>query len=67
MRDGLVGDLADFFDDLAGQSGRGLSLDDHDTVIADDDTGIGVSLGGKRPETLADFGKTDGLFGQIAL
>ena len=67
MRNGLVGNLADFFDDLAGKSGRGLCLDDHDAVIADDDAGIGISLSGKRPEALADFGKTDGLFGQVAL
>ena len=51
MADRLVGHLAHLFDHLVGKPRRGLRLDDHHAVVADDDAGIGVALGGEGPET----------------
>ena len=50
MADRLVGDRADFFDDLVGKARRCLRLDNHHAVIADDDTGIRIALGGEGPK-----------------
>ena len=49
MADRLVGHAADFFDHLIGHTRRRLGVDDHDAVIADDDPGIGIALGGEGP------------------
>lgn len=59
MADRLVGDAADAVDDLAGQSRRGLSLDDHDAVITDDHAGIGITLGREGIEPVTHLGERD--------
>ena len=67
MADRLVGDFAHLLDHLAGQARGGLRLDDHDAVVADDDAGVRIALGGEGPQALADLGEGDLLLGHVAL
>ena len=55
MGDRLVRHLADLLDYLVRQPGRGLGLDDHHAVVADDDAGVRVALRREGPEILADL------------
>ena len=67
MLDRLVGDGADLLDHHVGKPRRRLRVDDHDAVVADNDAGIGVALGGKGPEIAPDLGEADRLFRHVAL
>ena len=67
MADRLVGDRAHAVDHLVRQTRGRLRLDDHHGLVADDDAGIGVPLGGEGIHTLAHFGEGDLLFGHVAL
>jgi hypothetical protein len=66
MADWLVGDGTDALDDLLGQPRRRLRLDDHDRLIANDDTGVRIALGGEGMDVAADLGKGDCLFRHVA-
>src|SRR5262249_20786439 len=45
---------------------RGLRINDHDGVVADDDTAVGIAFGRECIKSLANFGEGDLLVGQIA-
>jgi hypothetical protein len=53
--DRLVGDLGDARDHVIGHRRRRLRIDDHDAVVADDDAGIGIALGGVGVKPGADL------------
>ena len=63
--DRLVGDFGDAIDHLARHHRRGLGIDDHDAIVADDDPGIGVALGGKGVQVGADGVEGNRLVGEI--
>src|SRR5690606_22183385 len=64
--DGLVGHLAYALDHLAGQRRRRLSIDHNDAVVAHDNAGIGIALGGESVEAGADLLEGDLLIGEIS-
>ena len=64
--DRLVGDLLHPVDHLPRHHRRGLGVDHHHAVVADDDPGIRVALGGEGVEVGPDGIEGDGLVGQIA-
>jgi hypothetical protein len=57
---------ADAVDHLSRKARRGLRLDDHHAVVADDDAGIGIALGREGVKARADLAEADRLFGQVA-
>ena len=64
--DGLVGDLGDALDHLPGHRRRRLRVDDDDAVVADDDTAVGIALGGEGIKTAADLAERDLLLGHVS-
>jgi hypothetical protein len=65
--DRLVGDLADAPDHVLRHRRRGLGVDDHHRIVADDDAGVRVALGRVRIGVLGQLGEADGLFFQVGL
>ena len=63
--DRLVGDLFHAVDDLPRHHRRGLRIDHHHAVVADNDPGIGIALGGEGVEVRPNRVEGDGLVGQI--
>ena len=43
--DGLVRDLTNAADHVLRHDGRGLGIDDHHSIVANDDAGVGIALG----------------------
>ena len=67
MADRLVGHLPHAINHLARKARRGLRLDDHHALIANDDPRVRVPLGGKGVNLIADFGECGLFLGQIPL
>ena len=67
VSDGLVCDPPHLLDHHARKARRGLRLDDHHAVVADDDAGVRIALGREGPEPLADFREGDRLLGRVVL
>ena len=65
--DRLVGDLADAPDHVLGHHRRGLRVDHHHRVVADDDAGVRVALGGVGVGVVGEPGEGDLLVGEIGL
>jgi len=63
--DGLVGHFADAADHILGHDGSGLGVDDHHGVVADDDAGVGVALGGVGVGVLGQLVEADFLDFQV--
>ena len=53
--DGLVRHLADAADHVLRHDGRGLGVDHHDRIIANDDAGVRVAFGGIGPGVLGQL------------
>ena len=63
--DRLVGDLRHAIDHLARHHRRGLGVDDHHAIVADNHPGIGIAFSGEGIEIGADRVEGDGLVGEI--
>ncbi len=63
--DRLVGDLGDPLDDLPCHHRRGLGVDHHHAVVADNDPGIGIAFGGEGIKVGPDGVEGNRLVGQI--
>jgi hypothetical protein len=61
--DRLVGDLFHAVDDLLRHHRGGLRIDHHHAVVADDDAGVGIALGGEGIEVRPDRVEGNGLIG----
>ena len=57
--DRLVGDLADAADDVLRHHRRGLGVDDHHRVVANDDPGVGIALGRVGVGVVAELDEGD--------
>jgi hypothetical protein len=57
--DRLVRDLADAADDVGRHHGRGLRVQHHHRVVADDDAGVGVAFGGVGVGVVAQLDEAD--------
>ncbi|MNT43948.1 hypothetical protein D3C72_1804450 [compost metagenome] len=55
IADGLVGHLADAADHVLRHHGRGLGVDHHHRVVADDDAGVRIAFGGVGPGMLGQL------------
>ena len=65
--DRQVGDLADAADYIGGHRGRGLRVGNEYRVVADDDAGVWVALGGVGPGVLRELREGDFLLFEIGL
>ena len=65
--DRLVGDFADVADDVLRHHRRRLGVDHHHRVVADDDAGVRIALGGVRVGVVGELGEGDLLVGEVGL
>ena len=65
--DGLVADAADTCYQVLRHGGRGRGVADHDEFVANDDTGIGVTLGRVGPAVRAELLEGDFFIVQVGL
>ena len=65
--DRLVGDGADAADHIGRHRRRGLGVGHQHRVVADDDAGVGVALGGVGPGMFGQLGEGDLLLFQVGL
>ncbi len=65
--DRYVGDFADAADDIRRHRRRGLRVGDQHRIVADDDAGIRIALGGVSVGVLGDAAERDLLLSEIGL
>ena len=65
--DRLVGDFADAADHIGGHGRRGLGVGHQHAVVADDDAGVWIALGGVGVGVLGQLDEADLLLLQVSL
>jgi hypothetical protein len=67
VADRLVGDFADAPDHVLRHHRRGLRVDHHDRVVADDDAGVGVALGRVGVRVIGQLVEADLLLDDVGM